>query len=197
MHIYTAWDLICCPVTHVPCADCLCCAKYALALPIHSGGLSVHLCGMPVCTSTACTLCIVILLPHLCILQSNVVALLWLLHRHSKAICGGQAGICILGLLLNGCCRRAYTRRKFELSNSSCVCNAPSCATLWHVPIRTNSSFGFVQSEQTHLLGLLHVAPATKQCAAVSSNVAVLFAIPTAACHTEQTPLQMCQRKTW
>lgn len=130
MHIYTAWDLICCPVTHVPCADCLCCAKYALALPIHSGGLSVHLCGMPVCTSTACTLCIVILLPHLCILQSNVVALLWLLHRHSKAICGGQAGICILGLLLNGCCRRAYTRRKFELSNSSCVCNAPSCATL-------------------------------------------------------------------
>ena len=67
--------------------------------------------GMPwICYTTsvaclcACALCTVILLPCMCILHSiHVGALIWFLHCCPKAICGRQAGMCTLALLLPGC----------------------------------------------------------------------------------------------
>lgn len=50
---------------------------------------------------------------------------------------------------------------------------------------------GMCQSYQAHLSALYHVAPATKKCTAVNSNVAVPFAIAATACKTEQTRWQM------
>ena len=59
----------------------------------------------------------------------------------------------------------------------------------WHCCCMAVSRCGMCQSEQTHFWSLFHGAPATMQYATVGSNVAVLYAIAAAACHTEQTPL--------